>query len=153
MEKKVFIVILFLVILFAGYYYYLSLINKYPEKNKAVKLVLNQTKNYKLFVKSLEVEKAKFSDYKLEIPFAYYNIHIIDNTKKIIFSGKVAKDKVSFPPYEILPEGEEPSTSATSTEPLSEITVFLPHYPKARKIVFLDEANLEKLVVNLKLTR
>ena len=68
---------------------------------------------------------------------------------KVFFSGKVAKNKVSFPPYEILSENEEPTSSDITLAPLSEITLFLPYFTRAKKIVFFDEKNVEKLKVDL----
>ena len=120
-----------------------------PDKNLSVKVVINQSSDYVLSLKSFEKVKSKYSDYKLEIPFGYYNIHIYDGKQEVLFTGKVAKDKVSFPPYEILPEEKESTGERIITEPLKEIILFLPSYRNAKKIVFTDEKNQVKLVIDL----
>ncbi|MBI4225719.1 hypothetical protein HY612_01260 [Candidatus Roizmanbacteria bacterium] len=120
-----------------------------PVSHVAIRLVLDQTPDYRLSVKTLGVENAYFSDYKLDIPFGYYNIKILGNKNVAFFSGKVAKNKVSFPPYEIVPQDEGPSSSVTIIEPLGQIGLFLPYFPQAKKIIFLDEKKQEKLQVDI----
>lgn len=131
------------------------LITTYLSKSKvkqvshaAVKVVLDQTSDYKLSLKSLSSENAYSSDYKLTIPYGYYNVKIIGNNDKELFSGKVEKNRVSFPPYEVEVK-EESEQSAPSFEPLNEMTLLLPYFTNAKKIIFFDENNWEKFQIDI----
>ena len=114
----------------------------------AVKVVLNQTPDYRLSLKSLSGESSYTSDYKLKIPFGYYNVKIIGDRGEELFSGKVEKNRVNFPPYEI--DGAKESDSSVATlEPLKEMTLLLPYFKNGKKIIFFDENNLEKYQVDI----
>ena len=65
----------------------------------------------------------------------------------VFFSGKISKNLFRYPPDEIELESEQ-APADLSVDPLSEIVLFLPYYPRAKKIVFYDENNLEKLQVD-----
>ena len=144
---KIILAITVILILVTSFTLFLSQSKNKPVNHAAIKVVLGQTPDYKLSLKSLSVEDAYSSDYKLAIPFGHYEVKIIGKNEVELFSGKVEKNKVIFPPYEI----EEPSDSTikTTMEPLSEITVFLSYFTHAKKVVFLDEKNIEKLQVDI----
>src|SRR3989344_3578186 len=69
-----------------------------PVSRAAVKVVLNQTPDYRLSLKALTVESSYSSDYKLTVPFGHYNVKIIADKDTALFSGRVGKNKVIFPP-------------------------------------------------------
>lgn len=119
-----------------------------PVSHAAVRMVLDQTPEYRLTLKTMGVEKAYYSDYQLKVPFGYYNLVILGDKDKVLFSGKVGKDRVSFPPYEV-GEEEDSTLANVLSEPLPEITVYLPYYPSAKFIVFLDENGKEVLRVGV----
>jgi hypothetical protein len=113
-----------------------------------VKVVLRQTPDYTLSLKTLSVENSYSSDYKLAIPYGYYTVKIRGDGDNELFSGTVAKNKVIFPADEIELQEGEGSSSGVALEPLSEIALYLPYYTRAKKIIFYDEKNLEKLQVD-----
>ena len=149
LRSKVSFILFVLILLFLLSYSFYNQSGNRPAKQIAVKIIVSQTSDYILSLKSIEKIKGKYSDYKLEVPFGHYNIHIYDGKQKVLFTGKVARDKVSFPPYEILPEEKESTGERIITEPLKEIILFLPSYRNAKKIVFTDEKNQVKLVIDL----
>ncbi len=128
--------------------YFLPRSKNRPVSHAALKLVLEQTPDYKLIYKDLSLENSYSSDYKLEIPYGYYNFKILGGRGEVLFFGKVAKNRVHFPPYEINSQNEELSTELT-VAPLSDITLFLPYFTQAKKVVFFDENNVEKYQVEL----
>lgn len=121
-----------------------------PVSHAAVKVVLGQTTDYRLLLKTLAVENAYSSNYQLEIPHGHYNLKILGEADVVLFSGKVSKDLVRYPPDEIGVESEQTAPPVLLAEPLNEIVLFLPYYPRAKKIVFFDENNLQKLQIELK---
>ncbi|OGK24994.1 hypothetical protein A3D76_03845 [Candidatus Roizmanbacteria bacterium RIFCSPHIGHO2_02_FULL_37_9b] len=119
-----------------------------PVSHAAVKVVLDQTPDYSLSLKSLSGESSYAPDYKLPIPYGYYNVKIFGDNGLALFSGKVEKNRVSFPPYEVGEKGE-PENAVSQLEALGEMTLLLPYFSGAKKIIFYDENNLEKLQVNI----
>ena len=117
----------------------------------ALEVKLNQTPDYKLSLKSLSGENSYSSDYKLPIPYGYYLVKIIGEDGAELFSGKVEKNRVTFPPYEV-DGGDESKPTVATLEPISEMTLLLPFFSKAKKIIFLDEKNLEILEVDISKT-
>lgn len=127
---------------------YLSTSKIKPVSHAAVKVILKQTPDYLLTLKSLSGEDSYSSDYKLPVPYGYYLVKIFDNSNRELFSGKVEKNRVSFPPYDI--EAKEDTEAVTTTLiPLNELTLILPYFKEAEKIVFYDENKSEKLQVNI----
>lgn len=147
---KIILAILAVLILVTSFTFFLSSRsgNK-PVSHAAVKVVLGQTPDYTLSLKTLSVENSYSSDYKLAVPYGYYNVKIIGDGDSEFFSGTVARNKVAFPPDEIELQNGETSSVNVTLEPLSEIALYLPYYTRAKKIVFYDEKNLEKLQVDL----
>jgi len=129
--------------------YFISQAKNKPVSQTAVKVVLGQTPDYRLSLKVLSSEQAYFSDYKLVIPYGYYNLKILDAKENELFSGRVGKNKVSFPPDEIGSEETVISSTGASLEPLQEMTLYLPFFTAAEKIVFYDENNLEKFQIDV----
>lgn len=129
--------------------YFASQSRNVPVSRAAIKVVLGQTQEYKLTLKTLAVENAYFSNYQLEIPHGYYNLKIVGHGDVVFFSGKVSKNLVRYPPDELEVENGQATPPYLSVEPLSEIVLFLPYYPRAKKIVFFDENNVEKLQIDL----
>ena len=151
MKKPKIILIITIVLVFStlAIAYFLSQSKNKPVSQAAMRLVLGQTPDYKLSLKTLSSEKAHFSDYKLVVPYGYYNLKILGNKDKVLFSGRVGKNKVTFPPDEIESEETALSSIGVTLEPLTELTLYLPFIPAAEKIVFYDENNLEKFQIDV----
>lgn len=127
---------------------YLSKSKLKPVSHAALKVVLNQTRDYRLSLRNISGENSYSSDYKLPIPYGYYVVKIIGEDGTELFSGKVEKNRVFFPPYEI-DEKEESKSSVTTLEPISEMTLLLPFFSGAEKIILYDQNNQEKLEVDI----
>ena len=127
---------------------YLSKSKLKPVSHAAIKVVLNQTTDYRLSLKKLSGESSYTPDYKLTIPYGYYRVLIINENGKELFSGKVEKNKVTFPPYQMeeQKEGDEPKLTF---EPLKELSLLLPYFTDAKKIIFLDEDNQLKFELDV----
>jgi len=120
-----------------------------PVSHAAVRVKLNQSEGYELSLEALSVENSYYSDYKLAQPFGYYTIKIFDSNKKEIFSGRAEKNKVFFPPYEVASPRRYEEGASPDAEPLDEIILLLPFFPKAKKLVLSDDKNQEKLTLDL----
>jgi len=129
--------------------YFLSQAKNKPVSHAAMRVMLGQTTDYRLSLKALSSEQAYSSDYKLAIPYGHYNIKILDAKENELFSGRVGKNKVAFPPDEIGSEESEISSTGVTLEPLKEMILFLPYFTAAKKIVFYDEKNLEKFQIDV----
>lgn len=148
-SKIILIITIVLIFLSLAIGYFLSQSKNKPVSQAAVRVVLGQTPDYKLSLKVLSSETAYFSDYKLVVPYGYYNLKILGDKEKVLFSGRVGKNKVAFPPDEIGAEESEFSSTGVTLEPLTEMTLFLPFFSTAKKIVFFDENNLEKFQIDV----
>lgn len=138
-----------LVVLALPTVYFLSQSRNMPVSHAAVRLILGQTQDYRLSLKTLAVENVYSSDYQLEIPSGHYNAKIMGSDDVVFFSGKISKNLVRYPPDGIDVGGGQVEQANIMVEPLSEIILLLPFYPRAKKIVLYDEKNVEKLQVDL----
>src|SRR3989338_6689059 len=138
-----------LVVLTLPVVYFLSQSRNIPVSHAAVRLILGQTPDYRLSLRTLAVENAYSSEYQLAIPTGHYNVKIMGETGAVFFSGKISKNLVRYPADEIDVKGERAPRPDLLVEPLGEIVLLLPYYPRAKKIVFFDENNVEKMQVDL----
>ncbi|OGK13472.1 hypothetical protein A3I50_01315 [Candidatus Roizmanbacteria bacterium RIFCSPLOWO2_02_FULL_37_9] len=147
-KLKIFLLIIGVFVITVLFFsYFLTKKDEGPIEGMALSIVLRQSPEYKLSLKSIDIKQALTSDYQLNVPFGYYNLKILTEKEKLLLAGKVAKDKVNFPPYTIGDLVEEELPVNIIVEPLNEIVLYLPFFPKAKKVVITDENGIKKFEI------
>lgn len=115
-----------------------------PE-NLAIKTTLAQSPEMNLSIKGLNVEAIKSSNYLLNLDRNYYEFRMYDAQENIIYSGKILNRYV-IPPPDFMPPDKTPEGSVEIPQTL---TLYLPYFKDARKIIFFDESGNKKLEISI----
>ncbi len=115
-----------------------------PE-NLAIKTTLAQSPEMNLSIRSLNVEAVKSSNYLLNLDQDYYEFKMLDVKENIIYSGKVLNRYV-IPPPDFMPPGKTPKGAVEIPQNL---TLYLPYFKDAKKIIFFDEQGRKKLEISV----
>lgn len=123
---------------------------KVTPSNLAMKTVLAQSPDMSLTIKELNVEPISSSNYKLDLPQDFYIFKILDAKNNEIYEGKILNKHVIPPPdYFGSDPSQAPKTKGIRVEIPSTLTLYLPYFKDARKIIFVDENGVTKLAISV----
>lgn len=107
--------------------------------NLAVRVAVAQTNDKLLSLQSMDLQKIPPQQYLLSYRHNYYTVKILDAQNKELFTGEVLNQ------YIIPPDDYGPAVLEVKTP--NNLTLYLPYFKNAKKIVFLDESGVIKLEV------
>ncbi len=143
-------IILSLVLTTISIAFFLPQTSSMPLNKLTLKIVLNQTSDFHLSLSAIDTEQTYSSDYQLNIPENFYLIKIFDSGNNILFSGKVSNVDIIYPAEQFGPNISSSNGGGNFlTNPSSQIVLYLPFYLVAKKIVFYDQVNNDKLDISL----
>jgi len=145
-NAKLLSVVIVLLLIFGGLYYFLKIAQPKPLYHQAIKLSLNQLGNNDLSLGELKLEstysEAAKNDPKIT---AYYQAKIVARNNKVLYTTQVPKEYLftafTYAGYPAVPPQPVPN---------SQIELYLPVYTNAEKAVIEDEVGNTIMSINLK---
>lgn len=116
-------------------------------KNQSLKIILSQSSEEKLTLKSLGVVSLPPSNYQLNLTHDFYKIMMVNEKGEELFSGKVINKDI-IPPPDVFETGQTGNVSGIKVDLPSSITVYLPYYKNTKQILFQDDKGILKLQID-----
>ena len=144
-NKKIGILIILTLVVVASYFF-INNKNDKPEYHRSIKVLIKQISENNLNLEELKVEPIYSSKSNLNSQLEkYYHVKLVTIKNKVLYNTKVPKQylvsRFTYPEYE-------------QTAPISvqntDISLYLPVYQKADKIVIEDELGNTIMSINLK---
>ena len=91
--SKIKLFVIFLIVLLSIFSVSILILSSHPDEtqpllHKALKVIINQSREGELSVKNISVDDIYPSDYKLNFTSDFYTINILDEKEKVLFTGK-----------------------------------------------------------------